>query len=182
VAKLIALTAAQLALPAPVTIGQTTISEAAPQSLTWVAPFDGQTKAVSAAVKAATGLTLPKPGKTTRTKDAMAIWWGPGQAMLINAAVTPDGAASADQTSAWVGLDLTGQDARLILQRLTPQDVRDAAMPVHATAKTLIGHMTASITRTGKDSYRLMVFRSMAATVVHELKRAMTHVAARSDL
>ncbi|WP_428687935.1 sarcosine oxidase subunit gamma [Roseibium sp.] len=181
-AKLTDLSAAHAALPDALTIGKATIAQAAPQALTWVAPFDGQAKPVSAALKEATGLTLPRPGKTSRTKNAMALWWGPDQAMLVGATAKLDGAATVDQTSAWASIDLTGADARTVLERLTPLDVRDTAFPVHATARTLIGHMTASLTRTDKDSYRLMVFRSMAVTLVHDLTRSMTHVAGRANL
>ena len=66
-----------------------------------------------------------------------------------------------------------------VLARLTPIDLRDSAFPKGATARTVIGHMTGSITRTGADTYAIMVFRSMAKTAVHELERAMRGVAAR---
>ena len=39
--------------------------------------------------------------------------------------------------------------------------------------------MMASITRLGADDFQIMVFRSMAATLVGELKTAMEAVAAR---
>jgi sarcosine oxidase subunit gamma len=39
--------------------------------------------------------------------------------------------------------------------------------------------MTASITRTGAESFLILVFRSMAATLVHDLKQAMAAVASR---
>jgi sarcosine oxidase subunit gamma len=39
--------------------------------------------------------------------------------------------------------------------------------------------MMASITRIGAQSFQIMVFRSMARTLVHDLKTAMEAVAAR---
>ena len=53
---------------------------------------------------------------------------------------------------------------------------------VVAPYRTLLGHMTASITRVDATTYDLMVFRSMAQTLVHDLTRAMKGIAARHTL
>ena len=66
-----------------------------------------------------------------------------------------------------------------MLARLTPINLREGALPEGATARTVIGHMTGSITRTVADIDEVMVFRSMAWTAVYELERAMKGVAAR---
>jgi len=39
--------------------------------------------------------------------------------------------------------------------------------------------MMASVTKTGADSFQIMVFRSMAKTLVHDLTTAMGNVNAR---
>ena len=181
-ARLLARTPAEAALPRALSIGETRIDEATPDAITWVAPFDGRAKDVSTALKAKTGLTFPKPGKVTRAKAARALWCGPGQALVLGPSVAIDGAACVDQSDAWTILTLSGGDARAVLARLTPVDLRDAALPVDATARTLIGHTTASLTRVGESSWEIMVFRSMASTLVHDTTRAMRHVAARAEL
>lgn len=43
-----------------------------------------------------------------------------------------------------------------------------------------MGHMSVSITRTGPAAFRILAFRSMARTAVHELSRAMESVAAQA--
>jgi heterotetrameric sarcosine oxidase gamma subunit len=57
--------------------------------------------------------------------------------------------------------------------------MRMSAFAVGATARTQLGHMNASITRTGDDTFLIAVFRSMAATLVHDLTTALEAVAAR---
>ena len=67
-----------------------------------------------------------------------------------------------------------------ILARLVPIDLRDQAFPDGAAARTLFGHMTAVLMRLGPEHYEVMVFRSMAGTLAHDLKDAMESVAARA--
>ncbi len=159
----------------PLEIGTCGLRETDVGAITWVAPF-GDAKDI------APGLAMPKPGESTSNSDTRAIWFGAGQALVLGNPVWPDDAALADQSDGWTILALTGDDARTVLARLTPLDLRDTAFPRDATARTLVGHMTASLTRIGENTYEIMVFRSMAATLVHELTRAMTHVAARAAL
>ena len=181
-ARLLSRTPAESALPEALSIGNVRIEERPEEAITWVAPLDGQERAVSAALKAAHGLTFPKPGKVTRAKGLRALSTSPGQALILGAEVTVDGAALADQGAAWCIVEVSGEGARDVLARLTPVDLRDAAFPTHTTARTLIGHMTASLMRTGARSWEIMVYRSMAATLVHDLTRAMKHQAARAAL
>lgn len=181
-ARLLARTPAEAALPRALSIGETRIEEATPEAITWLAPFDGRTKDAATSLRAKAGLTFPKPGKVTRARGVRALWCGPGQALVLGPSVAIDGAACVDQSDAWTIVTLSGKDARAVLARLTPLDLRDVALPVHATARTLIGHMTASLTRVGEKSWEIMVSRSMAATLVHDLTRAMRHVAARAGL
>ena len=159
----------------PIEAGSTRLDERRYDAITWVAPYDGQGEAVGKSL----GFAFPGPNETSGQDDARAIWVGPSQALVLGTAVSPEGAAVADQSSGWIVLELSGADARDVLARLTPVDLRDGAFVERATARTVIGHMTGSITRTGADTYEIMVFRSMAKTAVHELERAMRGVAAR---
>jgi sarcosine oxidase subunit gamma len=58
-------------------------------------------------------------------------------------------------------------------------DVRRAQFPPGHAARTMLHHMTCTLMRTGDDAFEIMVFRSMAATAVHDLGTAMRSVAAR---
>lgn len=159
----------------PVTIGQATLTEITVDAITWVAPYGDL-------AEIAPGLAMPAPGKTAANADTTALSIGPGQALVLGNSVWPENAAAADQSDGWTIARLEGPTARAILARLIPIDLRDAAFPVGDTARTLLGHMTASVTRTGPDAYDLMVFRSMAATLVHDVTRAMKAIAARETL
>ena len=88
-------------------------------------------------------------------------------------------AALVDQSDAWAVVRLEGEGAEDVLARLVPVDLRLVSFPMGATARSKIGHMSGSVTRVGEDAFWLMVFRSMAETLVHDLKSAMEAVAAR---
>ena len=162
----------------PVEIGTCRLTEKVYEAITWVAPYDGMANAVSEAI----GLPFPGPGQMSGGGPHLALWVGPGQALVLGAPVAPDGAAHADQSSGWAVLMLSGAQARDVLARLTPLDLRESAFPENRTARTLLGHMTASLTRIAPQKFEIMVFRSMANTAVHEIARAMKGVAARADL
>lgn len=176
-ASLIARTPAEGMLP--VEIGAAALSERTPCAITWVSPFAGQAAAVSAALEEAIGAAFPAPNTTTEGDGARAIWVGPDQALVFGPQVSPPHAAVADQSDGWAVFVLEGAAARDVLARLTPIDLRDARFRQGHTARTLLGHMTASLTRLGADSYEIVVFRSMARTAVHEISVAMKGVAGR---
>jgi sarcosine oxidase subunit gamma len=60
-----------------------------------------------------------------------------------------------------------------------PVDLRAAQFGPGATARTELAHMAASVTRLEDGAFLVMVFRSMAQTLLHDLKSAMEAVAAR---
>ena len=82
-----------------------------------------------------------------------------------------------DQSDAWAVVLLSGAGATEALTRLSTLDLH--AMPDGACARSPLGHMACHYTRLGADHWRLMVFRSMAATMVREVKEAMHHIDAR---
>ena len=166
----------------PISRGQTTLQEADLGQLTSIAPFQGQQKALSDALKKAHGLGYPGPNETQQKGDARITWFGRDSALLLGVSAPADiGALAAvtDQSDAWVGLELSGAASADVLARLVPVDMRPQTLPEGHTVRTLLGHMNASITPTGKDTYLILVFRSMAETLVHEMQEAMEAVAAR---
>ncbi len=167
----------------PLTIGTTTVTEVPPGMMTSVAPYKGCEKALSTVLKSTHGIAAPAPGRATGKEGARAIWFG--QRMILLMGPVPDAAlaqhaALTDQSDAWAVVRLDGAGAAEVLARLTPIDLRDGAFKRGHTARTELQHMMAGITRLGSNSYQIMVFRSMAETLVHDLKTAMQSVAARN--
>ena len=74
---------------------------------------------------------------------------------------------------------LSGAASVDVLARLVPVDLRRTAFPQGHTCRTLVNHMTASVTRQDEDAFLILVFRSMAQTLVEELHEAMEAVALR---
>jgi len=183
VAELIAKTACAGLLP--LEIGSQRLSEVDLGTLTSLAPYAGQDKPLSAALKQAHGMAMPGANRATGKEGARAIWFGQGQVMLAGPA--PDAglkelAATTDQSDAWATVRLEGPGAIDVLARLVPIDMRSPAFKRGHTARTQLGHMMASITRVADEAFLILVFRSMAGTLVHELETAMQGVAARATV
>jgi sarcosine oxidase subunit gamma len=161
----------------PLAVGGTQLSEVELGTVTSIAPFAERAEEVAARL----GGSLPTPGQVVAVDGGRLLWAGPGRALLVGPEV-PDLrglAAVVDQGDGIAAVRLDGEGARDVLARLVPLDLREGAFPDGATARTLLGHMTVTLTRVGADSYEVMGMRSMAATLVRELVEAMRHVAAR---
>jgi len=183
VAKLIAQSAAQGLLPR--TIGSVTLSEPQMPSLTSIAPFAGTQDALSKTLKAEHGLDWPEAGQTTRTAEARLIWVGMDMAFLAGAEPSlklAKHAALTDQSDAWAMLSLQGADATQVLARLVPADLRESQFKTGQTLRSNLGHMQMVLIKDAPVDYSILVFRSMAATAVHELESAMSALAKRRAL
>ena len=166
----------------PLTIGALSVTEVDAGRITSLAPYNGQDKAFSAALKEAHGMGAPGPNRSTGKIGARAIWFGQRMVMLMGPA--PDAAlaetaALTDQSDAWAVVRLEGDGAADVLARLTPLDLRPGMFKRGHTARSEIRHMMASITRLGDNAFQIMVFRAFAETLTHDLKTAMASVAAR---
>ncbi len=166
----------------PKTIGTVSLTEVDAGPVTLIAPHKGQQKTVSAALKTAIGLGFPAPNRSVGTSPRV-LWCGKEQALLIGAEC-PDlaEAACVDHSDAWAIVQINGADASAVLARLTPIDLRASEFKRGHTARTLINHMTGGITRLGAQSFEVMVMRSMAGTLVHDLTQAAENIAARAEL
>lgn len=166
----------------PLTAGTVTLSEEPFAPLTSLMPYKGRDKDLSAALEAAHGVKLPGVNRSASKAGTSVIWFGRGQYLLIGAepgAALADHAAVVDQTDAWARVRLDGAGAEAVLARLVPVDLRAAVFKRGHTLRSPLQHMMASVTRTGVNAFSVMVFRSMAGTLVHDLKTAMEGVAAR---
>jgi len=166
----------------PVSVGRYGLGEVDYGSITSVAPFRGREREVSDALKAAIGSGLPAPNRVIGRTGARVAWSGLGQAFVLGPSVAPEGAAVTDQSDAWTCLALNGRDAADVLARLTPLDLRHHRFRRGHAARSLLGHMPCLFLRPGVARYEILVFRSMARTAVHELRRAMEDVTARMAL
>ena len=163
----------------PLHIGALTVAEANVGPVTSVTPFSSPPKA---AFNNALGLPFPAPNQYTFNGDVRCIWVGQGEAFLIGVAPKPalgKHAAVVDQSDARACVTISGPDAVNVLARLVPIDLREGTFKRGHTARTMLQHMVASITRVGADRFLILVFRSMAGTLVHDLKVAMEAVASR---
>ena len=149
----------------PLTIGTVTLDEVRYDRITSVAPFAGQD--VSA--------VLPSMNQRSET----AIWAGHGVWMVLGDAPEGVHAATTDQSDAWAIVRLSGADAEAVLARLVPVDLRAVQFPEGSVAKTMLAHLSVSVSRVGADAFEIWAMRSMAKTLVHDLEVAMTSVAAR---
>nr|WP_247676919.1 sarcosine oxidase subunit gamma [Leisingera sp. HS039] len=158
------------------------LTEEHPGAMWTVAPFKGQQEALSKALETAHGMAFPAANRATGKAGSRAVWFGRDMALLMGLA--PDAklaghAALTDQSDAWAVVRLEGAGAEDVLARLVPVDLRNQVFKRGHTARTELKHMMASVTRTGPQAFQIMVFRSMAKTLVHDLKTAMEAVAAR---
>lgn len=164
----------------PQTVGGFEITEYVPRLAFSVAPFKGKQALVSKALKSALGLSLPTPNKSAEVGDIRALWIGLDQWLVMGADVPElDGAAVTDQSDAWAFVRISGKGVEDVLARLVPVDLRRGQFRNGQTARTMIAHMTGSVTRIGAHEFEIMVMRSMAATLVHDVVQAAEGYVAR---
>lgn len=167
---------------APFTIGSVTLREVDLGMLTSIAPYAGKSKAAARTLKETHGIAWPGVNRATGKDGARAIWFG--RDMVLLAGPEPDAtlanvAALTDQTDAWACVHLSGDTAENVLARLVPLDLSAKAFKRGHAARSLVQNMNGSITRVGAQAFLILVFRSMAGTLLHDLQRAMGAVAAR---
>ena len=164
----------------PISVGRAEMAECTAERITSVAPFKGRTRALGTGLKAL-GLGWPAPGTSQTSKAGSILWTGADQAFLIGADPAGLGASAAltDQSDGWARMRLAGPDAEKVLARLVALDLRTAACPVGEVRRSGLNHMPMVLWRSGEDAFEIFVFRSMAATAVHEMAAAMRAVAAR---
>lgn len=107
--------------------------------------------------------------------------YGPGQWFVVgNAALsaaeifgkTPllDGRASiADQGHGRIRIGISGRAVETVLAKGTAVDLDSVSFSVGKSAMTLIGHISALITRTGPESFEILVLRGFAESLWDEL-------------
>ncbi|MFN3938286.1 MAG: sarcosine oxidase subunit gamma [Gemmobacter sp.] len=164
----------------PTDRGPVRLEPASVAGLWSIAPFPGRIEEVTKALEPL-GLRFPGPGESLRMADVTIFWSGREQAFLTGT-TPPDFAGAAavtDQSDGWAALRLSGPGAVDVLARLVPVDLRPAAAPPGLALRSQLNHMPLALL-VEEGGFLLLVFRSMAATAVHELAEAMRSVAARA--
>ncbi|MDW4497014.1 sarcosine oxidase subunit gamma [Sulfitobacter sp. D35] len=163
----------------PRSIGELMLTEAGLGPMATVSPYAGRTERLTVSLSDAFGLDWPESGRSDSRDGRWLIWFGRDAALLTGvapAANLGEHAAVTDQSDAWAAVELAGPGSEEVLARLVPVDLRLARFERGQTTRTLLGHMNASITRTGAENFLILVFRSMAETLVRELAEAMESV------
>lgn len=166
----------------PLQIGSVRLIEEDLGAITALMPYRGQEKPLGAALQAAHGMGWPKPGRATGRAGARAIWFGRDRAMLLGPAPDPAlarHAALTDQSDAWAAVRLEGAAAEQVLARLVPVDLRAAQVRRGHSLRSQLGQLSVSVTRMGDHAFLILAARSMAGTLVQDLKWAMVAAAAR---
>lgn len=102
-------------------------------------------------------------------------WFWVGNVMLAQERVAeiiaalPPMLALTDQTHGRVRLRISGPQVRAVLAKGTMIDLADGAFAIGQSAMTQIGHIGAMITRTDDNGFDIMVLRSFAASLWHEI-------------
>lgn len=166
----------------PLDIGGVHFFEINAGAMTSLLPYKGKANALSKALQKCHDVSLPEPNRTTGKTGARVIWFGREHTLLMgpepNTSLAKH-AALVDQTDSWTVAELRGEKAEAVLSRLCPLDLRSAVFKRGHTGRTELSHMMASVTRIGVQSFQIMVFRSMAKTLTHDMRVAMESVAAR---
>lgn len=167
----------------PVRIGAATLS--ADQDLghvTLLISKNGSNKALGAALKAHYGLAWPAAGRSLGTDGAEILWYARNQALLIGPPPKDDlapFAALIDQSDGLVRAQLQGPGVCDVLARLVPVDLRITAFPLGQTLRSLAFHIPVCLSRVSEETISILVTRSMAGSLVHDLINAMEAVHSR---
>jgi len=132
-------------------------------------------EALARAVQSVAGCAMPAPNQISGSTAQGAAWMSPDELVLfappadVTAACAQVGEAltgthhlCADVSSARVIFTLTGADARDVLAKLTPADLRPAAFGPGSFRRTRVGQVAAALWQDGEHSFGLMCFRSVA--------------------
>ena len=165
----------------PVEFGGVVLEEVDLGVLTSVMPL-GDGEAAATALEKAHGLKWPAPNRATGKAGQRCLWFGRGEVLLAGPVPDPKLAKTAavvDQSDGWAAAVLRGPGGADVLARLVPVEMRAHIFKRGHSVRTQLLHMNVSITRIAPDQVLILCYRSMAGTLVHDLKRAMAAVATR---
>ena len=168
----------------PISIGTITLSDETPAVMTLIDCPNRSEAQVSEALKKVHGITLSAPNQTTARAKNRCVWFGKNHLLLgseLDETLSKI-ARLTDVSDGYAVLRAEGKEIEAVLARLAPIDFAPSRFKPGYTVKTLVQHMHAAVTRISDSVFQIIVFRSMARTLVHDLTRAMTSIDARTSL
>lgn len=127
-------------------------------------------------------LDLPFPRLACRSAIAgstAALWLGPDEWLLIaeagdkerlmaamTAGLGAEPASLVEISDRQIGIEVSGAGAADALNAFNPLDLDEAAFPVGMCTRTLLGKAEIILWRTGRETFRIEVWRSFAAYVL----------------
>lgn len=142
----------------------------------------GGLDSLRSAVRGQFGVELPDKPQLLHGSSISFLWCGHQQWFTMSEESTDlfavlqkcvgKSASLSDQSDSRLIVELSGPETRAVLAKLAPIDVHPNVFSIGATALTLIEHVGGQITRTGGETYELMVFRSFADSVLHAVLAA----------
>jgi sarcosine oxidase subunit gamma len=170
------------------TIGTVRLTAAKDLALVSIALPLGGEEAAKKAIKAAFGKDFPEVGKASKTKnDVLILRTGMDQGFVLFTHTSPDveplvagqlkGAAyTTDQTDVWVGLEISGPDARRSLERICSLDLHDESFAVMDLARTVMEHLGVIIIRTDQEKWLLLSASSSAGSFLHAVETSIKNI------
>ncbi len=161
-----------------------TCTEITDLALASVAARLGKEKACAKALKAVLKAAPPDAGKALLAQPFSAVWMGPDQ-WMIGAdfathedlaeqvkATLKDAASVTEQTDAWCGFDLAGDDVRPVMELLCNVNIR--AMTGGDATRTSIHHLGCFVICGDPQSFiRILGPRASAGSLHHAITTAM---------
>ena len=167
----------------PISIGAITLSDETPAFMTLIDCPNGSEAKVSEALKKVHGIPLSAPNRTTARAKNRCLWFGKNHLLLgfeLDERLSKI-ARLTDVSDGYAVLRAKGKDIESVLARLVPIDLALSHFKRGHTARTLVRHTHASVTRVSDTAFLIIVSRSVAQTLVRDLTRAMTSVDARAS-
>jgi len=161
-------------------------------SLTEIRNFDlvqvmarrGKAADMTNAAKSRFGVAAPETPKAVQISDAVLIWSGPDQFLVLSKGgkhamadlgqAFASSASLSDQSHARVLISISGAKARAMLAKLSSIDLHPAAFPVGAAAATSMDHTSVTLWR-GSDRadglavFNVLVFATFAESLWHTM-------------
>jgi sarcosine oxidase subunit gamma len=149
------------------------LSETRPGSIVEAAAWHGEEKEMIAAIRKATGLSLPDgAGAGTYSAGKGAFGIGPGRFLLVDRAeglaerlheaVSLEVGTVTDLSHGRTAIRIAGPKAEWVLSKFFAIDFALPAFPVGSGVATVHHDIFAQIQRTAEDAFDLYVFRSFA--------------------
>ena len=165
------------------------IYESLPVEICSISSNLGQSKRLHETFKQCFDVDLPFPGKLKKYKDGSIFWTGQEQWFIesinssnpyfdLDMAKVLNGSATITlQTDAWISLDLKGDAALSVLERLIKVDLSPVNFPPGSAIRTSLAHMNVFIQRPNQDiRFKILGPRSYAKSLLHSLVQAADNV------